>query len=57
MKNKVEVVMSLQVANGRTIWKQMHEGYKGAIAGQKTCVVECWKILWVEKQIRGRSNF
>jgi hypothetical protein len=33
----------------------VHEGYKGAIVGKKTCVVECWKIPWVEKWIRGRS--
>jgi hypothetical protein len=29
--------------------------HEGTIVGQKTCVVECWKIPWVEKWIIGRS--
>jgi hypothetical protein len=33
----------------------VHEGYKGIVVGQKICVVECWKIPWVQKWIKGRS--
>jgi hypothetical protein len=38
--------MEEQFGNKDGEFNIVHEGYKGAIVGKKTCVVECWKILW-----------